>query len=127
MSYNISHRIDNDLIRVDFTGIWPKHHPETPFADIMKLWVDAGKQHLLVCDLRQQENSPDMGTDFIMANYFSENGFNRIAKVAVLDKPEYRKLNDINELLLNNRGCNVRFFYEEGHALDEWLSEKSSA
>ena len=127
MSYNISHRIDNDLIRVEFTGTWPKHHPETPFADIMKLWVDAGKQHLLVCDLRQQENFPDMGTDFIMANYFSENGFNRIAKVAVLDKPEYIKLNDINELVLNNRGCNIRFFYEEGHALDEWLSEKNSA
>ena len=121
MTCNISHRIDSNLIRIELTGTWPKHHPETMFADIMKIWVDAGKKHLLLCDLRQQENSPDMGTDFIMANYFVENGFRKVGKVAVLDKLEHRKLNDINELVMNNRGCKVRFFYEEGPVMDEWL------
>ena len=121
MACNISHRIDSNLIRVKMTGTWPKHQPETMFADIMKIWVDAGKKHLLLLDLRQQENFPDMGTDFIMANYFCENGFNKIGKVAVLDKPVHKKLNDINELVMNNRGCNVRFFYEEGPVMDEWL------
>jgi len=121
MSWELSSSEDNGVVRVVLTGVWPKADPDNLLVEIINEWDKGSHSNVLLCDLRMVEHAPNVGSDAAMSHCFARAGFNRIRKVAVLDHICHKAVDEVCELLISNRGCDIKFFFEENQDVYDWL------
>lgn len=121
MTWELSSYEDNGIVRVLLNGVWPKGDIAEILVEIINNWSKGSHVNALLCDLRQMDHSPDVGTDAAMSQHFIAAGFNRVRKIAVLDRVCHKDVDETCQLILSNRGCNIKFFYEDSQEVYDWL------
>jgi len=75
-------------------------------------------------DLRQMTTSVSVLADYQAAEFFYQERFSQIEKIAIIESKEYQLSNDFFETTAFNRGLRFKFFYHEESEAIEWLNEE---
>ena len=116
MSYNINHTDEFDYVKVVLSGKWPEDAEE-----MHKSILDTCKNHSipkLLIEVKELEDNPTPLQDIETVKLMQKLGYERVHKIAVLDKIENKNANDVFEGFAHNTKLKIRFFYNEAHALN---------
>jgi hypothetical protein len=121
MSYNINYTDEFDYVKVVINGKWPENVEEM-HKNILDTCEDHAIPKLLI-DVRDLENDPTPLQDFRTIKLMQKLGYEKVYKIAVVDKLKNKNANDIFEGFASNTNLRIRFFYNERDALN-FLSYK---
>lgn len=124
MSYKLEIFSDSNYLKVLLKGVFPRIDSEVIIKSIRESLEKHEKSRLLI-DLRQMTTSISVLADYQAAEYFYQEKFTQIEKIAVIDREEYRLSNDFFETTAFNRGLKFKFFYEDESDAIAWLNEEN--
>jgi hypothetical protein len=116
MSYSINYNDEFDYVKVIITGKWPEDAEE-----MHKTILNTCKNHTLpklLIEVKDLEDNPTPLQDFKTVKLMRKLGYERVHKIAVLDKIEHKSANDIFEGFAYNTNLKIHFFYNELDAIN---------
>ena len=124
MSYQVSSTLHENYVCVSINGTWPAEKPEMIIDEIYSKWAKHQKPDLLV-DISKLWADPSVINEYYTSAIFENVGFQGIHLIAVFDTPARKEINDFLEKAAQNRGLQLRFFYQNEQEATDWLYQQS--
>jgi hypothetical protein len=123
MTYEITGKLMENILRITIIGIWPEKDPKTIITDILDLH-QMNQDYPILIDIRRMESTPSTFGDYEEVGLLVSAGFRRVSRIAVLDTLLRKEYNDFFETAAINQGLRLRFFYADEQEVSNWLIGK---
>ena len=124
MNYQVASTLHENYVCVSINGTWPADKPEIILDEIYGKWANHQRDDLLL-DISKLRADQSVINEYYTDKIFENVGFQSIRLIAVFDTPARKEINDFLEKAAQNRGLQIRFFYQNEQEATEWLYQQS--
>ena len=123
MGYRVITTSHESYVSIRITGTWPADAPEIILDEIYSNWIKHQKPDLLV-DISKLRADDSMISEYYNSGIFENVGFQSIGRIAIIDVPSRKNINDFLEAAVQSRGVLLHFFYNNEQEGADWLKQQ---